>query len=259
MRDAEVDRYLHRIGEVRPASTDRDALAALQFAHMVNVPFENLDIVFAGGVPHDRDVALEKILSGRGGWCFELNGSFARLLVALGWDVRLLGAAVLLGGPARVLDHLALEVSGGDAGLGAHLVDVGFGTGFTGPLDLNSGDDQSDRAGSFRLIGSPEGTTLTLDDEGVPAAQYRFKRVSHDFDDFAAVAASLQSDAELFWSTKPFTTRLLGDGDDRVTLTRDTLKVRRDGDVDERRVGRDEWDGALDTWFSMRRPGPWPD
>ena len=258
MRDEEVDRYLDVLGVARPTTTGLDALSELQFAHMVGVPFENLDIVFAGGVAHDPDASLSKILAGRGGWCFELNGSFARLLRALGWQVRLLGAAVLLGGPARVLDHLALEVSGGDLGHDARLVDVGFGEGFTAPIDLNTSHAQPDRAGEFRLIGSPEGTTLTRDDDGVPAAQYRFKRVAHDFDDFAPVAASLQTDTDRFWSTKPFATRLLGDGDDRVTLTHDTLKVRRGGETDERPVDRDGWDDALDAWFSMRRPGPWP-
>ena len=35
------------------------------------------------------------------------------------------------------------------------------------------------------------GTTLARLEDGVPAAQLRFKRVAHDFDDFAPVVARL--------------------------------------------------------------------
>ena len=127
--NVDVDRYLARIG-VDPGSmrSDLDGLTLLQHAHLATVPFENLDLVFADGVAHDRRAALAKIVDDRrGGWCFELNGAFGRLLEALGFDVSLLGAAVLLDGPSTVLEHLALEVSGGVGRIEPHFVDVGFG------------------------------------------------------------------------------------------------------------------------------------
>lgn len=255
----DVDRYLDRLGLDRPEATDLAALAALQRAHLVRVPFENLDIVFAGGVAHDRRRAFDKIVSGRGGWCFEVNGAFGLLLDALGYDVRLLGAAVLLGGPTTVIEHLLLEVSGGDGDLDPHLVDVGFGDSFTVPVPLNQRGPLDGGSATFELLASPQGTTLAEHVDGVPEARLRFKRVAHDFDDFDAIATSMQIDPDKNWHRKPFATRLTGHGDDRVWLNHDALKLRRSGDVEERPVERDEWDALLDEWFAMRRPGPWPD
>lgn len=262
MHDVDVERYLDRLGLQRSSLTpDLDGLALLQRAHLSHVAFENLDIVFAGGVPHDRDRAFDKIVGDRrGGWCFELNGVFAPLLEGLGFDVMLLGAAVLLDGPSAVLEHLALEVSGGTEALEPHFVDVGFGDGVARPIALNRSGPQDGGNGAYELIGSPLGTTLARLDDGIPRAQMRFKRVAHRFEDFAPVAAAMQVDPTKRWSTKPFATRLLdGTEPGRVTLTTDRLVLRENGTSTTRDVRRDEWDDALDEWFAMERPGPWPE
>jgi len=260
MDAAEVERYLDRLGLKRSTITcDLAGLTQLQHAHLVHVPFENLDIVFADGVPHDQVAAFDKIVTDRrGGWCFELNGAFALLLDALGFHVSLLGAAVLLGGPSTVLEHLALEVSGGD-GIEAHFVDVGFGDGIVRPIALNRSGPQDGGNGTYELLGSPQGTTLARHVDGVPEAQLRFKRVAHDFDDFAPIAASMQTDPNQHWSSKPFATRLLDtDPPGRVKLTTDRLTVNEGGGTTKRDVSRAEWDDLLAEWFDMRRPGDWP-
>ncbi|MEM1332885.1 MAG: arylamine N-acetyltransferase, partial [Actinomycetota bacterium] len=159
LSDAEADEYLARLGLDRSV-VESDAaglVATLSRAHLTHVPFENLDQVFGAGVAHDLDAGLAKLLAGRGGWCFELNGSFARLLEHLGHDVLLIGCAVLLDGPSDVLEHVALEVSGGPGGLTPHLVDVGFGDSFVTPLALNRPGPQPGGNGAYELIASPKG------------------------------------------------------------------------------------------------------
>lgn len=261
VRETEVGRYLDRLGLDRAEVTcDLAGLTALQRAHLVHVPFENLDIVFAEGVPHDEAVAFDKIVTEqRGGWCFELNGAFALLLDALGFDVVLLGAAVLLDGPSVVLEHLALEVAGGADDLEPHFVDVGFGDGVVRPIALNRSGPQDGGNGTYELIGSPQGTTLARHVDGVPEAQLRFKRVAHEFEDFGPVAAEMQADATKHWSTKPFATRLLDTSPPgRVKLTTKRLELD-DGENSTRQdVSRAEWDDVLAEWFDMQRPGPWP-
>ena len=261
--DADVDRYLDRLGvDGGSIRSDLDGLTSLQHAHLASVPFENLDIVFAGGVPHNRAAAFTKIVErGRGGWCFELNGAFGRLLDLLGFDVSLLGAAVLLDGPSTILEHLALEVSGGVGRIEPHFVDVGFGHSTVRPLALNRGGPQDGGNATFEFFASPQGTTLTEHIDGIPAARLRFKRVAHDFDDFAPVSASMQIDPDTHWSSKPFATRLLGvDVTDRVTLTTNRLELApADGSKTEQIVERDAWDATLAEWFGIERPGPWPD
>lgn len=268
----QTERYGARLGiDIGGALPDLPGLRALHVAHLERVPFENLDIAFGNGVTHDQLASVEKITGDgsrepRGGWCFELNGALALLLDAIGYTVRLLGAAVLFDGPTQLIDHLLLEV---DSPLMApHLVDVGFGDSFDLPLALNTSEPQDGGSGVFELIGSPQGTTLTRHADGVPAALFRFKRVAHAFDDFAAIAASLQSDPAKHWATKPFATRRLTDaergeipgpsGVQRVTLTGDRLKIERGDVVDEQRVERGRWHSVLSDWFALTAVGSWP-
>lgn len=256
LSDAQAHRYLTRLGiERHELATDADGLRRLHLAHLEQVPFENLDIVFAGGVRHDRIRAVDKLVgSRRGGWCFEVNGALSLLLEWLGFDVKMLGAAVLLDGPSSVIEHLLLEVAA--PGLSPRLVDVGFGASFDVPLVLNTNRPQEGDSGTFELLPSPRGTTLARLEDGVPAALLRFKRVAHAFDDFAAVAQSMQRDQAKSWSSKPFATRRLpADGTDgapgRVTLTNRLLTIRR-GDVERQEpVTDDAWHGALVEWFGI--------
>ncbi len=257
MSVVDVDAYLERIGlSANDVVTDLDGLSRLQRAHLATVPFENLDIVFGDGVEHDLGAALDKVVvRRRGGWCFEVNATFAILLDALGFDVVLLGAAVLLDGPSTLLTHVALEVSGGSDGIEPHLVDVGFGDTFDVPLALNRIGPQDGGPATFEFLASPQGTTLAEHVDGVPAARYRFKRVAHAFEDFAPVAASMQVDPDMHWSSKPFATRLIDPASsDRITLTTDRLKVRRGADTTETTVPADEWDPVLWEWFGIERP-----
>jgi N-hydroxyarylamine O-acetyltransferase len=260
--NVEVDRYLERLGmQGDSIRSDLDGLTLLQHAHLASVPFENLDIVFAAGVRHDRTAAVAKIIDARrGGWCFELNGAFGALLDALGFRVSLLGAAVLLDGPSTILEHLALEVSGGVGRIEPHFVDVGFGDSTVRPPAHNQGGPQDGGNATFEFFASPQGTTLSEHVDGIPAARLRFKRVAHDFDDFAPIATSMQIDPAKHWSSKPFATRIVDvDSHDRVTLTADRLTIEHAGGTrNERRLERAEWDGVLDDWFGMDRPGPWP-
>ncbi|MEM9464187.1 MAG: arylamine N-acetyltransferase [Actinomycetota bacterium] len=243
-----VDAYLTRLGVERPAQLDVGALAALQHAHLVAVPFENLDVYRRVPVTVDQEAILDKIVDrGRGGWCFEANGGFAWLLEQLGFAVRRLGAAVLLDGPNTVVDHLAVEVQLDRP----YLVDVGFGDSFIRPLDLSSGEPQDGGASEYQFVPSPQGTTLTEIEDGLPAAKYRFKRVAHELDQFATASRRLYDDADAHWQRWPFATRLLGDGADRVTLLADRLKVRRGGDTVETPVAESAWDDTLAEWFDI--------
>ena len=124
MSERDVTAYLERIGFDAPVRHDLDTLAALQIAHLQAVPFEALEVFCGRPVVADDDWAWNKVVErGRGGWCFEANGAFAVLLGELGFEVRRLGAAVLLGGPNVLVDHLVLEVQLDEA----YLVEVGFG------------------------------------------------------------------------------------------------------------------------------------
>jgi N-hydroxyarylamine O-acetyltransferase len=130
--------YLARIGELRPARADIEALRALHRAHLAAIPFENLDIQM--GLPIDLDLAsLQNALVGRrrGGYCFQQNALFRFALEALGFAVRPLEARVRwnAGGATRPRTHmvLAVVVDGTE-----WLADVGFGgDGIVEPIGLD--------------------------------------------------------------------------------------------------------------------------
>ena len=93
-----VEAYLDRIGYAGPVEPTYAVLAALQRAHMLAVPFENLDIALGRRLVLDRRANYARIVERRrGGWCFELNGLFAWLLQQLGYRVTLLGSFSIQG------------------------------------------------------------------------------------------------------------------------------------------------------------------
>jgi N-hydroxyarylamine O-acetyltransferase len=119
----DLDAYLARVG-VSGCPT----VAALHLAHVVSIPFENLDPL--RGVPVSLDLAdIERklVAERRGGYCFEHNLLFAAALRALGVEAEPVLARV---GPRenrdRTLSHLLLRVHDGGAVWHA---DVGFGSG----------------------------------------------------------------------------------------------------------------------------------
>jgi N-hydroxyarylamine O-acetyltransferase len=168
-----VAAYLARVGVTSPAACDAAALRALHRAHQLTVPFENLSLHLGEPISLDEGDLVDKIVHRRrGGFCYELNGTFALLLEALGAQVSRVAARVYgeagLGPP---FDHLALIVHPAD-GSGPWLADVGFGSHSDYPLLLSSRDEQDDPAGRFQLADAGAGDIDVLRD-GKP--QYRIE------------------------------------------------------------------------------------
>lgn len=94
----DVAAYLERIGYSGRQTPSAETLRNIHRAHLLAVPFENLDIGWAREIRMDQEAFVRKIVEHRrGGFCYELNGAFAALLQALGFTVTLLSARV----PAR--------------------------------------------------------------------------------------------------------------------------------------------------------------
>ena len=135
-----------------------------------------------------------------------------------------------------------------------YLVDVGFGDSFIQPLRLNQAGPQDGGAGTFELIPSSQGTTLTRHDaEGFPEPQFRFKRTHRALDDFAIPSQALQDDKSLHWHEKPIATRLLGHGADRISLTGTTLTRTIDGVKDSTTIDEQDIDELLMSEFGLER------
>lgn len=139
MNDAQLARYLERIGhgsEVRP---DLATLRSLHRAHVTAIPFEALDVQLGVVPSFELDSIFDKLVERRrGGWCYEMNGLFGAVLESIGFDVTRLSCGVMRqdGGEERMGTHLALLVECD----GQWLCDVGFGGSLLEPLALAPGE-----------------------------------------------------------------------------------------------------------------------
>ncbi|WP_271410676.1 arylamine N-acetyltransferase family protein [Pseudomonas sp. Q1-7] len=126
----QAEAYLQHLDAPAPQDTDLVSLDRLIAAHQQRVAFENVDVLLDRPIHIDADGVFAKVVErGRGGYCFELNNLFARLLLALGYRVELLAARVRWGlpldAPQTMLSHLMLRVLLPE---GPYLADVGFGS-----------------------------------------------------------------------------------------------------------------------------------
>jgi N-hydroxyarylamine O-acetyltransferase len=146
----DITKYLARIGMDRTGvMPDIAGLKLLQRQHLLNVPFENLDIHWGRPIILDKDALYRKIVKeNRGGFCYELNGLFNELLREIGFETRLLSARVAdsHGSFSPEFDHAAILVIIGEM---QYIADVGFGEFTAGPLHLVEDVKQTDQAGTF--------------------------------------------------------------------------------------------------------------
>jgi len=131
--------YLELLGvDARTGDVDAATLAALQRAHVTRIPYENIDI-YRGRPPGIEPLAcVERVLAGRGGYCYHLNGALALLLEWLGADVTRHVSGVQ-GGSVEVApgpdgNHLGITVRTPEGV--EWFVDAGLGDGPAEPLPL---------------------------------------------------------------------------------------------------------------------------
>src|SRR5437879_11823761 len=128
-----IEAYFERINYHGSTAPSAGTLRALQVAHLLTVPFENLSIHAKEPIVLEDEALYTKIVERRrGGFCYEANGLFAALLREIGFDVTMLSAEVAHaeGGFSHPVDHMTLMVKLAQR----WLVDVGFGDSFLEPL-----------------------------------------------------------------------------------------------------------------------------
>jgi N-hydroxyarylamine O-acetyltransferase len=91
-------------------------LRAIHQKHPDAIVFENIDVLLGKAISLDpADVDAKLIAAGRGGYCYEQNGLFKRVLTALGFEVTGLMARVLWMAPDRPAAAPALAHGAGRA------------------------------------------------------------------------------------------------------------------------------------------------
>ena len=245
-----VAAYLDRIAYSGPTEPTAENLRALHRAHLLAVPFENLDISLGRKIIADEGAILTKVIDlRRGGFCYELNGAFAALLRALGFQVTLLSARVAResGGEGPEFDHLTLRVDLKKA----WLADVGFGDSFLEPLRLEPVIEQADPAGRFRLI--EDGCRWYMqkgETNGSWNAQYSFSLQPRRLEEFAAMCHFHQTSSESSFTQKRICSRATAEG--RITVSEMRLIVTCAGKREERMLSSaEEWSSTLREHFGI--------
>lgn len=187
----DVDAYLARIGYDGPREPTIETLRGMQRAHFFSVPFENLDILAGVPVQVDERVNFEKIVGQhRGGYCLELNGTFARVLRQMGFRVDVLGARVFTGGfLSPPFSHMSTLVHLEEP----WIADVGFGGLMIAPLRLHEAGVQDDGDRRYVVANDGDHWFVTSLEQGGPQMTYVFTLVPRDFSEFLPVNTWLQT------------------------------------------------------------------
>jgi N-hydroxyarylamine O-acetyltransferase len=244
-----IDAYLVRLGLAREdVGRDPASLARLHRAHLLAAPFENLSIHAGEAIQLDAGWLYDKIVRRRrGGFCYELNGLFAELLVALGFRVERLAAQVYGDGGALGIpfDHMCLRVDD------VWLVDVGFGDSFIVPLRLDERGVQHDGRREFRIVDDGPDARI-LEDAGKPA--FRFTLAPFALADFAPGCTYHTTSPASHFTRRSVVSRLTPDG--RITLRDDRLiTTAADGGKTETPIaGRTAWREAARARFDLDPP-----
>jgi N-hydroxyarylamine O-acetyltransferase len=150
----DLDSYYKRIGYDGPRDATLATLRALQVAHPLAIPFENLDTLAGRPVRLDLGSLERKLVqSRRGGYCFEQNLLFKHVLTALGFAPVALSARVEWQRPAGEVGprtHMVLLIALDGR---RYICDVGFG-GLTptAPIELVPSVSQSTPHETFRVL-----------------------------------------------------------------------------------------------------------
>lgn len=251
----DIDAYLQRLNYDGPREPTAETLRALQVAHLMSVPFENLSIHAGEPIVLDEDALFTKIVEQRrGGFCYECNGLFAGLLRALGFDVAMLAAGVARPGGdfGPIFDHMTLMVTLDER----WLVDVGFGDSFLEPLLLDTRSNQVQGTRSFRLVDEDEYVVLMMRNEGEEwKPQYRFKLQPYTFPDYEAMCRFHQTSPESHFTKNLICSRVTADG--RITLSGMKFITTSGPQRDERTLAsREEYDGVLREQFGVVMKNP---
>ena len=230
----DIDRYLARIGLDHQPPATLAGLTAIHAAHLLAIPYENLDVQLGRPVSLAMPAIYDKIVNRhRGGWCYEMNGMLGWALGELGFRVTRATGAVMreMAGTVVEANHLVLRVALEE---GVYLADVGVGGGPLDPMPVVEGPFTShgftyglERADGdwWRFRNAPNNAPPSFDFNLAPADEARF----------AAQCAALQSEPHSHFVLNLFCFRHKGDS---ILMLRGRVlrTLRADGSYTDRLI-----------------------
>jgi N-hydroxyarylamine O-acetyltransferase len=246
----DVSACLSRINYHDSTGPTTETLRGIHRAHLLAVPFENLDIRLNRQIVLDEAALFEKIVvNRRGGYCYELNGLLASLLRQMGFDVTMFSANVIHGGIPAEVDHLTLLIQLDER----WIVDVGFGDSSRLPLRLMEEEKQIGVDSTYRFVRSEDRWLLQRlieTEEWYDEYSFDVNLILLAISDFEEANRYYQTAPESYFVQGCICSRAMEDG--RISLTGDTLIVTRNGQREETPIEDEQaFVRALNEYFGI--------
>lgn len=247
------EKYLQRIGVENESLMPRaETLKLLQKQHLLNVPFENLDIHWKRPISLETKKFYEKIVGEkRGGFCYELNGLFNELLKASGFQTKLISARVFNGTEfGAEYDHLAILAK---IGTEEFIVDVGFGDFTAEPLKFVLNTEQKDKNGVFLIRNFDEEYFEIVKKDGTEwTSEYIFKTLGRNLEEFSEMCIFHQTSSKSHFTRGKICSLMLENG--RKTLTNQKFITTAENEKREIEIrSESEFYEILEREFGIKR------
>lgn len=257
LNPAQARAYLDRIRFKGTPEPTLDCLTRLIDCQLHAVPFENLDVFHGHREPslNTADLFQKIVTNRRGGYCFELNGLFWRLLEAVGFRCWTVLVRIVLGRDYLTpFSHRSVIVELGEK---RYLCDVGFGASTpVAPLEMADAPAvQTAGRRRYQFTRQSDWTTLNVEQEDGLRPMLLFREEPSDPVDFIAPNANCALPSRSRFRESQVVTCLLGDG--RGSINGAVLRVERNGALTERVLDTEQaLRDALRTEFGLEYEGP---
>lgn len=249
-----IKNYLKRINFRSNPVPSLSVLSELQKSHLLSVPFENLDI--HRKVKINLENTYDKIVNeNRGGFCYELNGLFYKLLKELGFEVKMASARVYRQeiGYGPEFGHLVNIVLTGNIN---YLVEVGFGEFAFHPLKIEFNTEQADQRGVFKIERDADDYLVVKkknpDGEFIP--QYKFTETERHIEEFWEMCEFHQTNENSHFTRNVICSLPTEKG--RITFSGSTFTITTNGSSTEWNLTNDDDVGdILLKYFNIKIDG----
>ncbi|MBR2822530.1 MAG: arylamine N-acetyltransferase [Clostridia bacterium] len=225
-----LDRYLRRLGMHASPGVNLNGLNELIWAHQTHIPFEDLNTSLLG-LPVSLEIPslYHKVVEQqRGGYCFELNALFVRLLKDLGFDARQVFCRVVRGRdflPPCLHEGIVVALEGKQ-----YFCDVGFGGPMpAGALRIEQGFGNTIRGEHYRIDRFDDYWWIIsrITSDGRPEGILQFNTFPQQPQEFLAVNQKCARDSDSLFVKQVFVNLRTEDG--VMSITGDEFTFRAEG------------------------------
>lgn len=239
--------YLNRIGYFKKEiPLNEFSLNELHQKHVLNIPFEDIDIHTKEAILLNFQSIFDKVINrNRGGFCYELNYLFYKLLVEIGFKVKMVSTKIYdkngILGPE--FDHISLIVSLKED----WLLDVGFGDLFMSPIKIKHQHITKDWFKFYKIDTLEKGKFLLLESKDGKAfiKKYEFTTEERKIEDFKHQSQLKQNSEDSYFVKNLICT--LPNPKGRITIFNNKLIETIDGTKKETEIK-----GALELTSILR-------